>query len=64
MEEIEDNECMNCYREMDNYFEPFCCDECYDEWHLDNEDYYWSEEQQMYLEYEQDIKQDSLGYIH
>ena len=64
MKEIEDNECMNCYGEIDNDFEPFCCVVCYDEWDLDNEDYYWSEEQQMYLEYEQDIKQDSLGYIH
>ena len=56
MTEIEDNECMNCYAEMDNDFEPFCCDECYDEWHYDNPDYYWCEEQQMYLEYEQDNK--------
>ena len=56
MKEIEDNECFNCYREIDNDFEIFCCDECYDEWHHDNPDYYWCDEQQMYLEYEQDNK--------
>ena len=49
MEEIEDNECMNCYREMDNYFEPFCCDECYDEWHEDNEDYEYNYELELYI---------------
>jgi hypothetical protein len=56
MTEIEDNECMNCYCWISEVGELFCSDDCYDEWHHDNPDYYWSEEQQMYLEYEQDNK--------
>ena len=46
MKEIEDNECFNCYCWISEVGELFCSDECYDEWHHDNPDYYWSEEQQ------------------
>ena len=50
MREIKDDDCLYCEDKgiaKDDYH--FCCDECYHEWHEENDDYVWDEKEECYL---------------
>lgn len=42
-------QCLYCYDIVESEGEEFCCDDCYHEWHDENPDYEWDEDEQIYV---------------
>ena len=50
MREIKDDDWLYCEdKGIAKYDYHFCCDECYHEWHEENDDYVWDEKEECYL---------------
>ena len=45
---VEDDECLYCQDNLLIIGELFCCEDCYHEWHEENEDYYWCKKEKVY----------------
>jgi hypothetical protein len=60
--EVKDNECLYCQDNLLIIGELFCCNECYNDFHEENEDYYWCEKENIYKLKENDFNEEINEY--